>query len=103
MKRIIDIRVEEFINTASEDDKGRIFRYLDLLEKYQFTLPSKYLKKLEKKLWELRPGNIRLLLGIVRIENIDVIAIVHIFRKKTNKTPKRELEKALFRLKEYQL
>jgi len=63
MDLIVDKRVNQFVEALADIDQGRIAGYLDLFRQYQFTLPSKYLKKLDKNLWELRPGNIRLLLG----------------------------------------
>ena len=99
MNLIIDKRVDQFVDTLTDPDQGRITGYLDLFRQYQFSLPSKYLKKLDKNLWELRPGNIRLLLGKVGSQLI----VVNCFRKKSQKTPKRELKTAKSRLGEYEL
>ncbi len=60
-------------------------------------MTSQYLKKIENNLWELRPGSIRILFGLVGTEAV----IVNIFKKKTQKTPVREIETARRRLKEY--
>lgn len=100
MDVITDDRTKRFIKDLSEDAKGRILKHLDLFGKYGFNLPSKYLKKLDQNLWELRPGNIRLLLGIARTKNL--IVIVHGFKKQTQKTPKKEIETAELRIKEYE-
>ena len=99
MNLIVDKRVDQFVDTLTDLDQGRITGYLDLFKQYKFTLPSKYLKKLDKNLWELRPGNIRLLLGKVGSQLI----VVNCFRKKSQKTPKRELKTAKSRLGEYEL
>lgn len=101
MEIIIDERVKKFIKGLSADDQGRILRHLDFFDKYGFNLPSKYLKKLSPNLWELRPGNIRLLFGIVKTRN--TIVIVNGFKKKTQKTPVKEIETAKSRIKEYEL
>src|SRR4030042_4326868 len=99
MELIVDKKIDQVVEILSDIDQGRITGYLDLFRQYQFTLPSKYLKKLDKNLWELRPGDIRLLLGKVGSQFI----VVNCFRKKSQKTPKRELETAKSRLGEYEL
>lgn len=99
MDLIVDKRVERFVETLSDIDQGRITGYLDFFRQYQFQLPGKYLKKLDKNLWELRPGNIRLLLGKVGSR----IIVVNGFKKKTQKTPAKEVETARKRLSEYKL
>ena len=97
MNLIVDKRVDQFVDTLTNLDQGRIAGYLDLFRQHQFSLPSKYLKKLDKGLWELRPGNIRLLLGKVGSR----IIVVSCFKKKSQKTPKKEIETAKRRLGEY--
>jgi len=57
---------------------------------------SKYLKKIAKNVWELRPGNIRLFLTIKGNQGY----IVHGIYKKTQKTPKKDLDLAIKRIKE---
>lgn len=101
MEIITDSRVDKFIKKLNEIEKGRVLRYLDLLDAYGFTLSSKYLKKLTNRVWELRPGNIRLLLGKSKISQ--TVLIVNVFKKKTQKTPKKEIETANTRLKQYNL
>src|SRR3989344_8804390 len=95
----IDKRVDLFVRSLSELDQGRIAGFTKLLRQYGFSLPNKFLKKLDKNLWELRPGNIRLLLGKASTQ----IIIANCFVKKSQKTPIREIETAKKRLKEYQL
>ena len=94
----IDKRVDLFVRSLSELDQGRIAGFTKLLRQYGFSLPNKFLKKLDKNLWELRPGNIRLLLG----KTDSQIVIVSCFIKKSQKTPLREVKTAKKRLKEYQ-
>lgn len=68
-----------------------------MFTEYGFALTEQHLKKLGKNLWELRAGKIRLLFGL--IENSAIV--VNIFLKKSQKTPKKEIELAIKRLKEY--
>lgn len=98
MVTVIDERVDKFIEALPEADQGRISGYLYLFKEYGFNLPNKYLKKLDKNLWELRPGNVRLLLGKVKSNMI----IVSAFIKKTEKTPKKEIKIAKNRLREFE-
>ncbi|MGA3101471.1 MAG: type II toxin-antitoxin system RelE/ParE family toxin [Terracidiphilus sp.] len=62
-----------------------------------------YLKRLEGPLWEMRlKGKI----GIVRAVYVSAtgmrIVVVHVFAKKTQKTPRKEIVKALKKAKEVQ-
>lgn len=99
MELIIDQRVQDFTDTLSDHEQGRVLGYVEVFKERKFSLSSKYLKKLDKNLWELRPGNLRLLLGKAG----DRIVIVNIFKKKSQKTPISEIKTAKSRLKEYGL
>ncbi|MGN1281915.1 MAG: type II toxin-antitoxin system RelE/ParE family toxin [Succinivibrio sp.] len=54
-------------------------------------LGNKITKLLDDGIWELRPGNNRVLYFYFRDETF---VILHHFRKKTQKTPKKEIDKA---------
>lgn len=97
MNIIVDRRVDKFVETLSDLDQSRISGYLKLFRDHGFILPSKYLKKIDKNLWELRPGDIRILFGKAGSK----IVFVNVFKKKTQKTPRKETETAKNRLKEY--
>ena len=97
MEVLIDARVEKFLESLSLIERGRIQGYTDLFVENKFLLRGKYLKKLKNNIWELRPGNIRVLFGIVDGD----MRLVNIFKKKTQKTPKQEIKIAEDRLKEY--
>lgn len=99
MEIIIDDRVKRVIKSLSEIDRGRISGYIDLFRVHGFNITSKYLKKIDHNLWELRPGDIRLLFGLVGSNAV----FVDIFKKKTQKTPRQELKTAKNRLKGYQI
>lgn len=89
-------RVRQFIDKLDRSDRARVDRLYDLFEIYGTYLPSKYLKKVAKSIWELRPGKIRLFLTMKDNEAL----VVHGIYKKTQKTPKRDLELAVKRVKE---
>lgn len=97
MEITIDPRAEKILKSLSEIDSGRVTGYVDLFRTNGFNMTSKYLKKLDNNLWELRPGDLRVLLG--KVENGFIV--VNIFKKKTQKTPQKETETAKNRLKEY--
>lgn len=65
--------------------------YIQALNVYGTKLNSNYIKHLDGPIWELRPGNDRILYGVISSQEF---VLLHHFVKKTQKTPKRELEKA---------
>lgn len=99
MEVITDYRVKEFLKTLSETDQGRVQGYIELFEQNGFILPGQYLKKIEGDIWELRPGKIRLLIGKAGTRMV----VVNSFKKKTQKTPRKEIDTAKKRLEEYKL
>ena len=99
MELILDKRVDVVVDNLTDIEQGRDLGYLDLFREKKFGLPQRYLKKIDRNLWELRPGNIRLLLGKVG----SIIVVVNLFKKKSQKTPKNEIKTARNRLKEYEL
>lgn len=99
MELILDKRAEVAVDGLSDKDQGRVLGYLDLFREKKFGLPDRYLKKIDRNLWELRPGNIRLLLGKVGSN----IMVVNVFKKKSQKAPKNEIKTARIRLREYEL
>lgn len=69
----------------------QITQYIQLLEDHGTRLGENITKHLEDDIWELRPGNNRVLFFYHRD---DTYVLLHQFRKKTQKTPHREIEKA---------
>ena len=98
---INDTALKEFLDL---DIKLRAkFEHIsNLLEKFgPFETPMPYVRPLRHKLWEIRlsaSGNIaRSLFSVMKERRIIVL---HSFVKKTQKTPKNALEKAMKRLQE---
>lgn len=89
-------KVSEFIESLDKVKRARVDRLYDLFELYGTYLPSKYLKKIAKEVWELRPGDVRLFMTIRGNTGF----VVHGIFKKTQKTPKRDLDLAIKRIKE---
>jgi phage-related protein len=97
MKIIYHERVWKTISLISEEDRSVVLKVVDLLEDYGFQLSTKYLKKLNKRIWELRAKQYRLLFGVIR----EFAVAVNFFSKKTQKTPIKEIKLSIYRLKQY--
>ena len=76
----------------------KIYLYLELLEEHGLDLREPYIKKLTKNIWELRPMTDRILFASWHNNKFIILSV---FAKKTQKTPKREIEKAERLLKDY--
>ena len=66
-------------------------RYLELLELNGTRLPENVTKHIDEDIWELRPGDNRI---FYFCKMGDTFVMLHHFRKKTQKTPAREIEQA---------
>ena len=94
----------DFLWYASPKSKDAHVQYeqislqIKLLQENGTNLPAKYTKHLEEDIWELRPGKNRILY-FCYID--DTFILLHYFQKKTEKTPRREIEKAKRERDEY--
>lgn len=77
---------------------NKITGYIDLFEKYGTTMGEPYVKHLEGEIWELRPLRDRILFAYW--DNNKFI-LLNIFKKRTQKTPQKEIEKAKRYLKDF--
>jgi phage-related protein len=90
--------VIEFIEKQSVHNQAKIFAEFDDLAEFGLMPRGNKLKQLEGKLWELRfRGEDLQFRFIYFVQAGRKIVILHGFRKKTPKTPKRELEIAVRR------
>ncbi len=90
-----------FLHSLTEKEQLKVKYVLLLLETYD-RLPVKFIKYIRDGLYELRvtySGNIFRLFFI--FDEDKIVVLFNGFRKKTQKTPKREIEKALEIKKEY--
>lgn len=97
MKLEIDKRVLKFLKQIPIKDSVKALSYIELFEKYQFNLDTRYLKKVSGPVWELRPGRIRLYLLVKSPRQIIIYAII----KKSQKITKADLKTIQSRLSEY--
>lgn len=90
---IIDY-INSIKDVTSKENKQilkKIYTYIDLLEEYGLALGEPYIKKIDNHIWELRPLKIRILFTDYFDNKFILLSI---FKKKTRKTPKKEVEKA---------
>ena len=78
--------------------RGKIRDYLETLQEYETRAGEPYVKHLDGDIWELRPLRDRILF-FAYINN--TIVLLSYFKKKTQKTPKREIEKAKKYMKDF--
>ena len=88
--------LDDLRQRSSSDKDARIqFRqmnlYIDLLRMNGTNLSVKIAKDLDDDIWELRPGNNRVLFFY---HKGDAYVLLHHFRKKTQETPPREIKQA---------
>lgn len=86
-----ELRMKAATNKDARIQYKQISLYIQLLQDNGTRLNENITKHLEDGIWELRPGNNRVFYFF--FEN-DTFVLLHYFRKKSQKTPKREIEKA---------
>ena len=89
--------VLEFINHLSATDRAKINNIFRLLEEFGPNLGMPHSRRIEGKLWELRPGDNRLFYFLYMDGKF---VILHGFRKQTMKTPENEIAIAIRRMNE---
>ena len=100
----LDEDVEALLDALPLDMRAHFLRIVELIRSQGLErVREPYVKHLEAALWEMR---LKGKSGIARAVYVTAIGkrivVVHIFTKKTQKTPRREIEIALKRAKEAQ-
>ena len=85
------LRIKAATNKDARIQHKQASLYIELLQQNGTHLNENITKHLEDGIWELRPGNNRVFYFFFQY---DVFVLLHQFRKKSQKTPKREIEKA---------
>jgi len=92
----------EELNSASDKSNQvryrKIIRYISLLEQYGTMAGLPASRHIEDNIWELRPMNDRFLYAYWKDNKF---VILHHFVKKTQKTPRAEIEQAKRNLKDF--
>lgn len=97
--QFLNDEVESEVAALPDDMQAKLFRIIDMIEQFGLvSMREPYVKHLEKSLWEMR---IKGRDGIARAIYVTVsgkrAVVVRVFRKKTQKTPRSELQLALRR------
>ena len=101
---LLDDRVRDEIEALPPDMQARFRRIAELIQGYGLErVHEPHIKRLEGPLWEMRMKGKD---GISRAVYVTVkgrrVVVVRVFVKKTQKTPRREIEIALQRAQEVQ-
>ena len=86
-----DLRIKAATSKDARIQHKQASLYIELLQQNETRLNENITKHLEDGIWELRPGNNRVFYFFFQD---NTFVLLHKFRKKTQKTPKREIEKA---------
>ena len=86
-----NLRIKSASNKDARIQHKQVSLYIELLQQNGTRLNDNITKHLENGIWELRPGNNRVFYFFY--EN-NTFVLLHQFRKKSQKTPKREIVKA---------
>ena len=95
---IKELNQKSSTNKESRINFNKIVAYFDLLEEFGTRVGEPVTKHLEGEIWELRPLRNRFLYAYHKDNKF---IILHHFIKKTQKTPKREIEQAKRNLQDY--
>jgi phage-related protein len=98
----LDEDVKALLDALSPDMRAHFLRIADLIQSQGLErVREPYVKHLEAALWEMR---LKGRSGIARAVYVTAVGkrviVVHVFTKKTQKTPRHEIETALKRAKE---
>ncbi len=94
--------INDLLKGGSKKDVAKIFSYIKLLEQIgdEILTNSTWAKKLNNQIYELRPKSNRIIYFFFECNNEYVL--LHGFKKKTQKTPAEEIEKAIFEMADYE-
>ena len=91
--------VREFIDAQDKSTRAKAVQLIKMLIDNGPLLKTPYIKKLQDKLYELR-GSGSVAIRIFYTVHNSEYHLLHAFKKKSQKTPKRELKIAVDRMKE---
>ena len=88
---ILSLKAKAASNKDARINHDKIIDYIEFLESDGLSIGEPYIKHLDGEIWELRPLRNRIL--FVALFG-DTFYLLHHFLKKTQKTPRSEIEKA---------
>ena len=86
-----ELRQKRESNKDARIQFKQIAMYIELLARNGTQLPDNITKHIDDGIWELRPGNNRVFYFYFQD---DRFVLLHHFRKKSQKTPQREIDRA---------
>ena len=95
---ISELREKSYMNKDARINFNKVVAYMDLLEELGTRVGEPVTKHLDGEIWELRPLSNRILYAY--FDN-DTFIMLHHFVKKTQKTPRGEIEKAKREIEDY--
>ena len=95
---IKELNIKSKLDKTSRINLNKVIAYFDLLQKMGTRVGVPVTKHLEGEIWELRPLKNRFLYAYYKDNKF---VVLHHFVKKTQKTPRRELEIAKRKLKDF--
>ena len=93
-----ELKATSDTNKNDRINRKKILAYIGALERYGTRIGEPYVKHLQDDIWELRPLRNRILFFYW---NDSKFVLLHHFVKKTQKTPRKEIETAIRRKEEY--
>ena len=93
-----NLREKSATNKDARIQYKQISLYIQLLQDNGARLPAEVTKHIIDDIWELRPGHNRVLYFYFKDKTF---VLLHQFRKKTQKTPQREIDKAVSERNDY--
>ena len=88
---LVVLQQKALTNKDARNQHKQIAQYIQLLQDHGTRLGENITKNVDEDIWELRPGNNRVFYFFHRN---NTCVLLHHFRKKTQKTPRREIERA---------
>jgi len=95
---IIDLQAKGQTSKQDRIRVDKILAYILVLERYGTRAGEPYVKHIEDDIWELRPLRDRIFFFVFTNKKL---ILLHHFFKKTQKTPRREIEAAIRNKKDY--
>lgn len=92
------LRIKAATNKDARIQYKQVTLYIQLLADNGTRLNENITKHIEEDIWELRPGNNRVLYFYFKD---NTFVLLHQFRKKTQRTPRREIRKAKLERDDY--
>ena len=95
--------IEQLVKNSPTDktariNKNKIFAYIKALQEYGTRIGKPIVKHIEGNLWELRPLSNRIFFFYWKDNKF---VLVHHFIKKSQKTPRKEIETAMRNVKDW--